>query len=122
MLALEKLLHAGAIGLTGAAGKLMPDRIPLTFVGEDSPLALCESIAQAGVRRVLVVSDATLVELGLVDRIGDSLRAAGLDQSVYSGVEPDPTFDHVATGLDQLRRDGCDAVLALGGGSPIDAA
>jgi alcohol dehydrogenase len=70
----------------------------------------------------LIVTDAMLVELGLVARITESLRAAGLDWSIYSGVEPDPTITQIEAGLAQLQSEKCTSVLAVGGGSPMDAA
>jgi alcohol dehydrogenase class IV len=120
--ALKKLIHDLGVALGRVLAKLLPDRIPVTFVGADAARELCESIAQSGAGRVLVVSDAVLSELGLVRRITDALQAAGLASSVYDGVEPDPTYEHVEAGLARLEADGCDAVLALGGGSPMDAA
>ena len=50
------------------------------------------------------------------------LDRAGGAWSVYDGVEPDPTFAQVDAGVRQLDREGCDAVLAVGGGSSMDAA
>ncbi|MCP3861381.1 MAG: iron-containing alcohol dehydrogenase, partial [Phycisphaeraceae bacterium] len=70
----------------------------------------------------LVVTDAMLVEIGLVTPITDALSAANVESAVYSGVEPDPTFAHVDEGLALFDAEGCDAVLAIGGGSPMDAA
>jgi len=120
--ALKRGLHDLAIGLTKIGFRLFPDRIPVTFVGAEATRDLCESIAQAGHRRVLVVTDAGLVRIGLVERVTGALTAAGVRWSVYSGVEPDPTFAQVEAGLEQLRREQCDAVLAFGGGSAMDAA
>ena len=73
-------------------------RSPVTFVGQDAARELCESIAHISSEKVLIVTDATLVEIGLIDRIIESLEAVGLRWSTYSGVEPDPTFDQVEAG------------------------
>ncbi|MGH0036407.1 MAG: iron-containing alcohol dehydrogenase [Myxococcota bacterium] len=122
MSVLKKGLHDVAIGATKMFSKLLPDKVPVTFVGEHATRELCDSIAQLGVSKVLIVTDAGLVDVGLVGRVTDALDAAGVRHSVYSGVEPDPTFDQAEAGLAQLRAEGCDAVLAVGGGSPMDAA
>lgn len=122
MPALRQALHDFVIALTRILARLLPDRIPATFVGTDSSRELCLAIAQAGARRVLVVTDRMLAEIGIVERIRKHLEAAGVAVSVFDGVAPDPTFDHVRAGFAMLGRDGCDAVLALGGGSPMDAA
>ena len=121
MFILNKFLHDLAVALAGFFMKLLPDKIPVTFVGAGAARELCESIAHTHSGKVLVVTDATLVEIGLVDRITDSLDAVGLPWSVYSGVEPDPTFAQVEAGFAQLEREDCEAVLAVGGGSSMDA-
>jgi alcohol dehydrogenase class IV len=119
---LKKFLHYLAMVLGGFLSKLLPDKVPVTFVGPHASRELCESIAQICPGKVLIVTDAMLVELGLIARITESLQAANLDWSIYSGVEPDPTFAQVEAGLAQLQREECASVLAVGGGSPMDAA
>lgn len=122
MITLKKWLHAITIWLSRLLSGLMPDRVPVTFVGDGSSRELCEAIAQVGVRRLLVVTDAMLVRVGVVERITRALDEVGVAWSLYDGIEPDPTTVHVAAGLARYRQDGCDAILAVGGGSPIDAA
>ncbi len=91
-------------------------------MGEAAAGELCDAIAQSGARKVLVVTDAVLKEIGILGLITEALGGAGLAFAIYDGVEPDPTFAQVEAGLALLRDEGCDAVLALGGGSPMDAA
>ena len=122
MFVVKRALHALVIALTRVFSKLVPDRIPATFLGPDAARELCASIAQMQARKVLVVTDAGLVAAGIVARITAGLEAAGVRFAVYDGVEPDPTFDQVRAGFALLEREGCDAVLAVGGGSPMDAA
>ena len=122
MFVVKRSLHGAVIGATKLLSKLLPDRVPVTFVGADATRELCDAIASLGLSKVLVVTDAGLVEIGIAARVTDALTAAGVKCAVYSGVEPDPTFPQVEAGLEQLRSEGCDAVLACGGGSPMDAA
>ena len=68
------------------------------------------------------MTDNVLVELGVVAPVLNALKAAGLAVTVFSEVEPDPTIAIVMAGIEQLRASGATAVLAVGGGSPIDAA
>ncbi len=77
--------------------------------------------ARAGLKRVLVVSDPYLVGQGLPGRIVDQCRQAGIEAHVYGGVTPEPTDVNVEEGLALLRENGCDGVIAVGGGSSIDA-
>ena len=122
MFVLKRFLHDFVIALAAIVSRFLPDRVPVTFVGVDASRELCESIAHTHARKVLIVTDAVLVEIGLIDPVTESLRAAGMECSIYSGVEPDPTFAHVQEGLALLKLEGCDAILAVGGGSPMDAA
>jgi alcohol dehydrogenase len=122
MFALKKALHAFVIAITKIVAKLLPDRVPMTFIGTNSASELCTSLAQTAKTKVLIVTDAGLVKAGITKRVTDALDSAGVGWSVYDGVEPDPTFTQVEAGLRQLAREKCDAVLAVGGGSSMDAA
>lgn len=122
MASLKRLVHEFVIAATRLFAAFMPDRSPVTLLGTGSARALCTSIAQTGTTKCLVVTDQGLVDLGLIGRIVADLEAAGVGCVVYSGVEPDPTFAHVQEGLARLRESGAQAVLAVGGGSPMDAA
>jgi alcohol dehydrogenase class IV len=102
--------------------KTLPFPKPTLFSGPGSSLELCDAIAQMGVRKLLIVTDAMLVKIGLLDEIEDRLNALGVRFAVYDGILPDPTVDQIETGLDMLHREHCHAILAIGGGSPIDAA
>ena len=112
MFVFKRLLHDFVIALASIVSRFLPDRVPVTFVGADASRELCESIAHTHARKVLIVTDAVLVEIGLIDPVTESLRAAGMEWSIYSGVEPDPTFAHVQEGLAQLQLESCDAILA----------
>ncbi len=117
-----KAAHDIAIAVTGVASRLIPDRVPMTLLGAGSSKDLCSAIAEAGMKKVLIVTDEVLVRLGIVARITSALEECGVATCVYDGVEPDPTSDHVAAGLAMLQREHCDAIVAVGGGSPMDAA
>ena len=119
---IKRWMHALYVRISIVMMKLMPDKMPVTFTGPGSSRTLCKTIAQSGLSRVLVVTDAILVEIGLVEPIVSSLTHAGVECVVYSGVEPDPTFVHVDAGLALYNDEGCDSVLAVGGGSSMDAA
>ena len=95
---------------------------PTSFVGPGSALRLCAMIGQSGATRVMIVTDAVLVKLGLVEPIRRKLADAGLAVAVHDGITPDPTYPVLTAGYDAVRAHGSDAILAIGGGSVIDAA
>lgn len=122
MATLRKTIHDAAIAATALVTRLVPDRVPATFVGADSSRELCDAVARSGAKRVLVVTDRTLVEIGVVGRLVEALEAAGMSVSIFDGITPDPTFAAVEAGYAKLVSERAEAVLAVGGGSPIDAA
>ena len=79
---LKRGSHAAFVVIGKGVAKMLPDRIPVTFVGSDAVAELCESIGHRGLRKALVVTDAGLVEIGLVDRVTEALAAAGVEWSV----------------------------------------
>ncbi|MGI9245562.1 MAG: iron-containing alcohol dehydrogenase [Steroidobacteraceae bacterium] len=95
---------------------------PTVFVGPGSALRLCADIGQVGCRRVMIVSDAVLVKLGLVAPLQRALEAQGIDVAIHDGITPDPTYPVLQAGYDSVRAHRSDAILAVGGGSVIDAA
>ncbi|MDK2856172.1 MAG: alcohol dehydrogenase [Bacillota bacterium] len=100
----------------------MPEYVlpPVVLLGPGVSSAVGREVAALGCRKVLAVSDKFLVEMGLVARIQDHLKAAGVDSLVFSGVNPDPTTGNVASGIKVLKEGGCDGVVSIGGGSALD--
>ncbi|MBM4244716.1 MAG: iron-containing alcohol dehydrogenase [Deltaproteobacteria bacterium] len=95
---------------------------PTSFVGPGAALRLCTMIGQSGATRVMIVTDAVLVKLGLVEPIRRKLAEAGIDVAVHDGITPDPTYPVLTAGHEAVRAHRSDAILAIGGGSVIDAA
>ena len=80
-----------------------------------------ELCARYGARKVLVVYGGDyLQKCGLLGRILDSLKDNGLSWAEFPNVVPSPTLESVGKGLDVFRKEGCDFILSIGGGSAID--
>jgi len=122
MQAIQRAIHHVAIALFRFFSQLLPISIPVTFAGEDATQELSRAIGRLGIQKVLIVTDKILVELGIVGQVAAKLEAAGVANVVYDGVEPNPTFDQIDAGRALLQSDTCGAVVAIGGGSPMDAA
>ncbi|MGK7295449.1 MAG: iron-containing alcohol dehydrogenase, partial [Candidatus Wenzhouxiangella sp. M2_3B_020] len=103
-------------------GALLPAPRPMLFVGADSMFELNRAMARFGVRHAFIVTDAVLVELGVVEPAVECLRSLDIRVTVFDRVQPDPDYEQVENGAAELESAGCDAVLAIGGGSAIDAA
>lgn len=75
-----------------------------------------------GVRKVLVVSDPGVVAAGWVADVEASLAAQGIDYRLFTQVSPNPRVEEVHQGADVYRAEGCNVIVAVGGGSPMDCA
>jgi len=113
--------YKGLAKVMKVAAAVVPMPKPTLFTGEDSSLELCTAISQLGFKKVLIVTDEVLVKIGLLDKIKAHFDELDINYVIYDGILPDPTYDQVHTGVDILRNNHCEAILAVGGGSPIDA-
>ncbi len=84
--------------------------------------ALSEKVRSLEMKRPLVVTDPGIIRAGLLARVEGQLKKANLEFSLFSDVAPNPTEDNVTQGTEQYRASGCDGIVAVGGGSPLDAA
>ncbi len=73
-------------------------------------------------KRPLVITDAGVVKAGLAQKLYDVLKRANVAYEVFDRVEPNPTEKDAFDGLEAYRRAKADGIIALGGGSPLDAA
>jgi len=78
--------------------------------------------ASLGIKRPLLVTDPGVIALGFADEIGSLLTGEGLDVQTFHEVQPDPADTNVEAGTIAARNHRADAIIALGGGSPIDTA
>lgn len=84
--------------------------------------ALAELANLKGERAVLVLGGGSMKRFGFVDKAVGYLNQAGMDVKLIENVEPDPSVDTVMKGAEIMREFSPDWIVAMGGGSPIDAA
>jgi alcohol dehydrogenase class IV len=115
----------GLPGLKRAAGvvtRRLPIPQPLLLVGPGASARLGEAIADFGHRRVLLVTDPVVTKLGLLNPLTDALKARGTAFVVFDDTAPDAPLPQIERGIDCFKAADCDAIVALGGGSVMDAA
>jgi alcohol dehydrogenase class IV len=83
---------------------------------------LVATARELGYRHALLVTDKGMMQLGIGPQARRMLEQAGLPVAVFDGVQPDPTLRNVEDGLAVFRHEGCDGIIAVGGGSPMDCA
>ncbi len=83
---------------------------------------LGSTVSAYGRKALLVTGGGSVKNSGTFDRAAASLKDAGVSFAECAGVEPNPRLSTVARGAEMARKEGCDVVVALGGGSTMDAA
>lgn len=71
-------------------------------------------------KKALLVTDAVMVQLQNAQKVQEALKSCGVEYAIFSGVTGEPTDEMVEAGLRCYRENGCDFLVALGGGSPMD--
>lgn len=75
-----------------------------------------------GKKVVVVVGGGSMKRFGFLQRVEEYLKEAGMEVALFEGVEPDPSVETVMKGAKLMQEFGPDWIVAIGGGSPIDAA
>lgn len=89
------------------------------YYGKDS---LEELKNLKGKKAILVLGGGSMKKFGFVDLVVNNLKSAGMEVQLFDGVEPDPSVETVMKGAAAMREFQPDWIVAMGGGSPIDAA
>lgn len=84
--------------------------------------ALAELKNLKGKKAIIVVGGSSMKKNGFLDKTEGYLKEAGLKVKLFEGVEPDPSVETVMRGAEMMREFNPDWIVAIGGGSPIDAA
>ena len=79
-------------------------------------------LKELGVKKALVVTDKVLLDMGIADKVTKILDESNIEYEIFSDVKPNPTVKNVHDGYDMLKKNNCDCVVSIGGGSPQDAA
>ena len=103
----------------------MTNRIILnetSYFGRGSRTKVVDEIKERGFNKVLVVTDRTLIEAQVTTMVTEELDKANITYFVFDGVKPNPTVENVQEGLTMAKMNSVDAIVAIGGGSPMDTA
>jgi alcohol dehydrogenase class IV len=106
----------------GAVTRVLPIPQPTLLVGAGSSRRLGQAVAGFGHAKVLIVTDRVIAQLGLLRGLTDALDAGGTAYAVFDEITPDAPIPLIERGIAAYRDHDCDALVAVGGGSSIDAA
>ena len=93
-----------------------------SYFGPHAREMLPTEVQSRGFKRILVVTDASLVSAGVVDKVLEELDSNYIPYEVFSDVKPNPTVAEVQEGVKKCQQMGADCIVAIGGGSAIDTA
>ena len=120
----DSVRAAGLGALMRGAGlvtRFIPIPQPTLLVGPGSSGRLGQAIAGFGHSKILIVTDSIISKLGLLKPLTDALSAGGANYVVFDEITPDAPIPLIEKGIAFYKEHECDAIVAFGGGSSMDA-
>jgi alcohol dehydrogenase class IV len=105
----------------GLVTRFIPIPQPTLLVGPGSSARLGQAVAGFGHRKILIVTDSIISKLGLLNSLTDALTAGGAQFVVFDEITADAPIPLIQKGIDFFHAHDCDAIVAFGGGSSMDA-
>ena len=95
--------------------------IPGQIITGSGALDMAEPMLGKFGKRAMIVTDKVMIELGNCAKVENALKNQGVEYTIYSEIVGEPTDIMIANGLEKYKKEECDFLVALGGGSPIDS-
>ena len=105
----------------GLVTRFIPIPQPTLLVGPGSSGRLGQAVAGMGHSKILIVTDSIISKLGLLKDMTDALTAGGAQYVVFDEITPDAPIPLIEKGIEFYKEHDCDAIVAFGGGSSMDA-
>ena len=94
----------------------------VSYFGPGARKNLAVEVKRLGLKKALVVSDASLIKFGVTKMVTDVLYEAKVPFDIFSDIKPNPTVTNVKNGVEAFKNSGADFIVAVGGGSSMDTA
>ena len=95
--------------------------VPGQIITGSGALTMAEETLKGLGKKALIVTDKVMIQLGNCAKVQTALKNQGIDYAIYSEIVGEPTDTMIENGLKVYKENGCDFLVALGGGSPIDS-
>ena len=95
--------------------------VPGQIVTGAGALTLAEGKLKEMGNKALIVTDKVMIDLGNAAKVEEALKNQGIAYAIYADIAGEPTDTMIEAGLKMYKEEGCDFLVALGGGSPIDS-
>ena len=100
----------------------LPWREPKLIRGAGALSSLPEQLVNDQLERVLIVTDKGIRSLGYADKLNELLKTKHIQGIIYDNTVPNPTIHNIEEAVKLYSKHSCQAIIAIGGGSPIDCA
>lgn len=95
--------------------------VPGQIISGSGALNMAETVLKGLGKKALIVTDKVMIQLGNCAKVEAALKNQGVTYAIYSEIVGEPTDTMIENGLKLYKEEGCDFLVALGGGSPIDS-
>lgn len=95
--------------------------IPGQIISGSGALDMAEATLKTLGKKALIVTDKVMIQLGNAAALETALKNQGIDYVIYSEINGEPTDTMIEAGLALYKKENCDFLIALGGGSPMDS-
>lgn len=95
--------------------------VPGQIISGSGALNMAEEVLKGLGKKALIVTDKVMIQLGNCAKVEAALKNQGVEYAIYSEIVGEPTDTMIENGLKLYKEEGCDFLVALGGGSPIDS-
>jgi alcohol dehydrogenase class IV len=95
--------------------------VPQNIITGENAVQMSMQYIRSFGKKVLIVTDDAMVSLGNVKKLTDELDKIGTEYVVYSGINSEPTHSMIDAGVEIYKSKGCDFLIGIGGGSPMDS-
>lgn len=92
-----------------------------SYFGKGAIKEIVNELKGRHLQKILVVTGANLLKFGLATKVTDLLKNAGIDFEIFTDIKPNPTIENVKSGVESCKKFNAEAIVAIGGGSIIDA-
>ena len=93
-----------------------------SYHGAGAVNSIPDEIKARGFKKVFVASDPDLIKFGVSKKVTDVLDKAGIEYTIFSQIQANPTISNVKAGVEAFKTFGADCIVAIGGGSSMDTA
>lgn len=95
--------------------------VPGQMISGSGALDMAQNTLGTLGKKAMIVTDKVMIDLGNCAKVENALKSQGVEYTSYSDIAGEPTDVMIEKGLEQYKTEGCDFLVALGGGSPIDS-